>query len=61
MYFHVASGVGGTPILCYFGTDSELFFGHALKLHCDSDSFLVKILITQKLVRMQQNNNTQRK
>jgi hypothetical protein len=29
--------------------------------NCDSDHFLVNILITQKLVRTQRNNNTQRK
>jgi uncharacterized membrane-anchored protein YhcB (DUF1043 family) len=29
--------------------------------NCDSDNFFVKIMIIQKLVRMQQNNNTQRK
>ena len=29
--------------------------------NCNSDHFLVKILITQKLIRMQQNSNFQRK
>ena len=29
--------------------------------NCDSDHFLMKILITQNLIRMQQNNNFQRK
>jgi hypothetical protein len=29
--------------------------------NCDSDHFLVKIMMMQTLIRMQQNNNTQRK
>jgi endonuclease/exonuclease/phosphatase family metal-dependent hydrolase len=31
------------------------------RLNCDSDHFLVKILITRILIRTQPNNNTQRK
>ena len=31
------------------------------KPNCDSEHFVVKILITQKLIRTQQNNNFQRK